>query len=59
MIRYKLSYLTSLFFLFVFTVVFLSVDFFMPHLRDMEIKQNASSVESLPGRINRAGKRLA
>ena len=34
MIRYKLSYLTSLLFLFVFTVVFLSVDFFMPHLRE-------------------------
>ncbi len=33
MIRYKLSYLTSLLFLLVFTVVFLSVDFFMPHLR--------------------------
>tara|TARA_B100001057_G_C22838141_1_gene945999 strand:+ start:426 stop:2213 length:1788 start_codon:yes stop_codon:yes gene_type:complete len=33
MIRYKLSYLTSLLFLFIFTVVFLSVDFFMPHLR--------------------------
>ena len=33
MIRYKLSYLTSLLFLFILTVVFLSVDFFMPHLR--------------------------
>ena len=33
MIRYRLSYLTSLFFLFGFTIFFLSVDFFIPHLR--------------------------
>ena len=33
MIRYRLSYITSLLFLFGFAVVFLSVDFFMPHLR--------------------------
>ena len=34
MISYKLSYLSSLFFLLVFTIVFLSADFFMPHLRE-------------------------
>ena len=34
MIRYKLSYLTSLLFLFVFSILFLSIDFFMPHLRE-------------------------
>ena len=34
MIRYKLSYLTSLLFLLVFSILFFSIDFFMPHLRE-------------------------
>jgi tetratricopeptide (TPR) repeat protein len=44
MIRYRLSYLTSLLLLFVFTVVFFSVDFFMPHLR--EWKSNKMLLQS-------------